>query len=167
MLSIIGSNVWCFSTSRVVYNKSVVSSIFLCGYIVYSIFVLIIFVDILRYLTIGIITLSLVRGMGNFYFIFCKFFRRRKRGTRHSRQFLYISMKNFQKWIVYLSSSHKNTQFKKKNHLKWSPGSQEKYCVVSGISIGGCPLEEASEHERIPSIIGSIVWYFPTSRVFL
>jgi hypothetical protein len=34
---------------------------------------------------------------------------------------------------------------------------EEKYCVWSGSSIGGCPLEEASEQERIPSIIGSIV----------
>jgi hypothetical protein len=36
-------------------------------------------------------------------------------------------------------------------------GYEEKYCIWSGISIGGCPLEEASEQERIPSIIGSIV----------
>jgi hypothetical protein len=36
----------------------------------------------------------------------------------------------------------------------------------AGSSIGGCPLEEASEQERIPSIIGSIVWCCPTSRVF-
>jgi hypothetical protein len=43
---------------------------------------------------------------------------------------------------------------------------EEKYCIWSGSSIGGCPLEEASEQERIPSIIGSIVWCFPTSRVF-
>jgi hypothetical protein len=35
---------------------------------------------------------------------------------------------------------------------------EEKYCIWSGSSIGGFPLEEASEHERIPSIIGSIVW---------
>jgi hypothetical protein len=35
----------------------------------------------------------------------------------------------------------------------------------SGSSIGGCPLEEASEQERIPSIIVSIVWCCPTSRV--
>jgi hypothetical protein len=34
-------------------------------------------------------------------------------------------------------------------------------------SLGGFPLEEASEQERIPSIIGSIVWCFPTSRVFI
>jgi hypothetical protein len=43
---------------------------------------------------------------------------------------------------------------------------EEKYCIWSGSSIGGCPLEEASEQERIPSIIGSIVWCCPTSRVF-
>jgi hypothetical protein len=49
--SIIGSIVWCFPTSRVFYNKSVVSSIFLYGSIVYSIFVVIIFVDLIRYLT--------------------------------------------------------------------------------------------------------------------
>jgi hypothetical protein len=34
-------------------------------------------------------------------------------------------------------------------------------------SIGGFPLEEASAHERIPSIIGSIVWCFPTSTVLV
>jgi hypothetical protein len=43
---------------------------------------------------------------------------------------------------------------------------EENYCIWSGSSIGGCPLEEASEQERIPSIIGSIVWCFPTSRVW-
>jgi len=42
---------------------------------------------------------------------------------------------------------------------------EEKYCIWSGSSIGGCPLEEASEQERIPSIIGSIVWCCPTLRV--
>ena len=42
---------------------------------------------------------------------------------------------------------------------------EEKYCIWSGSSIEGCPLEEASEQERIPSIIGSIVWCCPTSRV--
>jgi hypothetical protein len=36
-------------------------------------------------------------------------------------------------------------------------GYGEKYCIWSSNSIGGCPLEEASEQERIPSIIGSIV----------
>jgi hypothetical protein len=44
-------------------------------------------------------------------------------------------------------------------------GHEEKYCIWSCSSIGGCPLEEASEQERIPSIIGSIVWCFPTLRV--
>jgi hypothetical protein len=32
-------------------------------------------------------------------------------------------------------------------------GYEEKYCIWSGSSIGGSPLEEASEQERIPSII--------------
>jgi hypothetical protein len=44
-------------------------------------------------------------------------------------------------------------------------GHEEKYFIWSGSSIGGSPLEEASEQERIPSIIGSIVWCYPTSRV--
>jgi hypothetical protein len=44
---------------------------------------------------------------------------------------------------------------------------EEKYYIWSGNSIGGCPLEEASEQERIPSIIGFIVWCCPTSRVFI
>jgi hypothetical protein len=30
---------------------------------------------------------------------------------------------------------------------------EEKYFIWSSSSIGGCPLEEASEEERIPSII--------------
>jgi hypothetical protein len=46
-------------------------------------------------------------------------------------------------------------------------GYEEKYCIWSDISIGGSPLEEASEQEMIPSIIGSIVWCFPTSRVLI
>jgi hypothetical protein len=46
-------------------------------------------------------------------------------------------------------------------------GYEENYCIWSGSSIGGCPLKESSEQERIPSIIGSLVWCFPTSRVFL
>jgi hypothetical protein len=43
---------------------------------------------------------------------------------------------------------------------------EEKYCILGGSSIRECPLEETSEHEMIPSIIGSIVWCCPTSRVF-
>jgi hypothetical protein len=34
-------------------------------------------------------------------------------------------MKNFQKRVVYLSSSQKNTQVEKKNRPKRSPGSQD------------------------------------------
>jgi hypothetical protein len=46
-------------------------------------------------------------------------------------------------------------------------GHEENYCIWSCISIGGFPLEEESEQERIPSIIGSIVWCCPTSRVLI
>jgi hypothetical protein len=46
-------------------------------------------------------------------------------------------------------------------------GYKEKYCIWSSNSIGGLPLEEESEHERIPSIIVSIAWCFPTLRVWL
>jgi hypothetical protein len=46
-------------------------------------------------------------------------------------------------------------------------GYEEKYCIVSGSSIGGCPFEEESEKERLPSIIGSIAWCWTTSSVFL
>jgi hypothetical protein len=44
-------------------------------------------------------------------------------------------------------------------------GYEGKYCIWCGSSLGGIPLEEESEQERISSIIGSIVWCFPTSRV--
>jgi hypothetical protein len=40
---------------------------------------------------------------------------------------------------------------------------EEKYFIWSGSSIGGWPLEEASEQERIPSIIGvgaALVFFF-------
>jgi hypothetical protein len=60
------------------------------------------------------------------YFLFLQicFFGEKKKGSRHSRNFRYISVKNLQKQVVYLTSSQKNTQVKKKNHLKRSPGSQ-------------------------------------------
>jgi hypothetical protein len=47
---------------------------------VYSVFVVIIFIDILKYLKIGIRALSLARSVGNlFFYYFCRFFRRRKK----------------------------------------------------------------------------------------
>jgi hypothetical protein len=73
---------------------------------------------------------------GQFFFYFCRFFRRRKRGTRNYGQFMYIYVQNLQKWVVDLSSSQKNTQFKKKNRLKRSPGKSRyrhfKICKFSG-----------------------------------
>jgi hypothetical protein len=105
------------------YNKVVVflycSSIYsdICGdYFVFSIW----------FLTSGIRALSLGRHCGQIFFIFADFFfGEEKRGPRHSRSFWYISVQNLQKRVVYLSSSQKNTQFKKKNRLKRSPGSQD------------------------------------------
>jgi hypothetical protein len=32
-------------------------------------------------------------------------------------------------------------------------GGEEKYCIWSDISIGGCPLKDESEYKRIHSII--------------
>jgi hypothetical protein len=58
----------------------VASSIFLYRYIVYSIFLVIIFVDLLRYLTIGIKELSLARSVGTSFFFFRFFFREEKEG---------------------------------------------------------------------------------------
>jgi hypothetical protein len=42
------------------------------------------------------------------------FFEEKKRGPRHSQSFWYISIQNLQKMVVYISSSPKNTQVKKK-----------------------------------------------------
>jgi hypothetical protein len=87
-----------------------------CGAFVFSIW----------FLTSGIRALSLGRHCGQIFFIFADFFfGAEKRGPRHSRSFRYISVQNLQKRVVYLSSSQKNTQFKKKNRPKRSPGSQD------------------------------------------
>ena len=61
------------------------------------------------------------------YFLFLQifFFRAEKKGLQHSRSFWYIYKKNLQKEVVYMISSQKNTQFKKKNRPKRSPGSQD------------------------------------------
>jgi hypothetical protein len=97
-----------------------------CGSIVYSVFVVIIFVYLSWFLTSGIRALSLGRHCGQIFFIFADFFfGEEKRGPQHSQNFQYIFVKNLQKRVVYLSSSQKNTQFKKKNRPKRSPGSQD------------------------------------------
>jgi hypothetical protein len=79
------------------------------------------------FLTSGIRALSLAGVVGN-YFLFLQifFFGEEKRGPRHSRHFQYISVQNLQKRVVYLSSSQKNTQVKKKkNRPKRSPEGQD------------------------------------------
>jgi hypothetical protein len=55
------------------------------------------------------------RHCGQIFFIFADFFsEKKKRGSRHSRNFWYIFVKNLQKQVVYLISSQKNTQVEKK-----------------------------------------------------
>jgi hypothetical protein len=70
-----------------------------CGSIVYSVFVVIIFVDLFRFLTSGIRALSLAGDIVGKYFLFLQifFFGEEKRGPRHSRNFQYISVQNLQK----------------------------------------------------------------------
>jgi hypothetical protein len=72
------------------------------------------------------------------YFLFLQifFFGEKKRGPRHSRSFWYIYVQNLQKMVVYLSSSQKNTQVKKKNRPKRSPGSQDIEVLKSAIFQG-------------------------------
>jgi hypothetical protein len=50
----------------------VVSCILFYGSIVYSIFVVIVFLDLFRFITICIITLSLAKEGKNFLFFFCE-----------------------------------------------------------------------------------------------
>jgi hypothetical protein len=112
-----------------------------CGSIVYSVFVVIIFRSI-WFLTSGIRALSLAGVVGK-YFLFLQifFFGEEKRGPRHSRHFQYIYVQNLQKRVVYLSSSQKNTQVEKKNHPKRSPEGQDievlKSAIFQGFSADG------------------------------
>jgi hypothetical protein len=112
----------------------VVSSILLCGSIVYSVFVVIIFRSILV-LNKWYQSTFLGRSCGQLLFIFADIFFRR-RGPRHSRHFQYISVQNLQKRVVDLSSSQKNTQVKKKNRLKRSPEGQDIEVLKSAIFQG-------------------------------
>jgi hypothetical protein len=72
------------------------------------------------------------------YFLFLQifFFGAEKRGPRHSQKFWYIYVKNFQKRVLYLSSSQKNTQFEKKNHPKRSPEGEDIEVLKSAIFQG-------------------------------
>jgi hypothetical protein len=77
------------------------------------------------------------RSCGQLFFIFADFFfGEEKRGPRHSRHFQYISVQNLQKRVVYLSSSQKNTQVKKKNRPKRSPEGQDIEVLKSAIFQG-------------------------------
>jgi hypothetical protein len=98
-----------------------------CGSIVYSVFVVIIFVDLVKVLNNWYQSTFLGQTLWANIFIFFAnfFFGEKKRGPRHSRHFQYISVKNLQKRVVDLSSSQKNTQVEKKNHPKRSPEGQD------------------------------------------
>jgi hypothetical protein len=110
-----------------------------CSYIsivvlLYSVFLVIIFADLSWFLTSGIRALSLAGVVGKYFFIFADFFfGAEKRGPRHYRSFQYISVKNFQKMVVYLISSQKNTQFKKKKRLKRRSEGQDIEVLKSAI----------------------------------
>ena len=101
----------------------------------YSVFVVIISSYLVLYLNKWYQSTFLGRSCGQLLFIFADIFFPR-RGPRHSRHFQYISVKKLQKRVVYLSSSHKNTQFEKKNRLKQSPGSQDIEVLKSAIFQG-------------------------------
>jgi hypothetical protein len=59
-------------------------------------------------------------------FYFCRFFfSKKKKEGREIPEFLVYLCEKFVEKVVYLSSSHKNTQVEKKNRLKRSPGSQD------------------------------------------
>jgi hypothetical protein len=60
----------------------VVSSILLCGSIVYSVFVMIIFVDLFRFLTSGIRALSLAEIVGKYFLFLQNFFSDKKKEGR-------------------------------------------------------------------------------------
>ena len=64
------------------------------------------------------------------------YFRSRKKGRRHSRSFRYIFVKILHKRVVYLSSSHKNTQFEKTNRPKRSPEGKDIEVLKSAIIQG-------------------------------
>jgi hypothetical protein len=103
-------------------------------YCVFSILV-IIFHSGIWYLNNWYQSTFLGRSCGQLLFIFADIFFRR-RGPRHSRHFQYISVQNLQKRVVYLSSSQKNTQVKKKNRPKRSPEGQDIEVLKSAIFQG-------------------------------
>jgi hypothetical protein len=82
-----------------------------------------IFLDLFRYLTIGIRALSLAKEGKNFLVLFADFLKGKK-GATHFRLNSETFCSEFVEKIGYLNSSRKNTQFQKKNQSKWSLGSE-------------------------------------------
>jgi hypothetical protein len=77
------------------------------------------------------------RSCGQLFFIFADFFfqRRKKRAATFQTFSIYLCAK-FYKMVVYMSSSQKNTQFKKKNRPKHSPEGQDIEVLKSAIFQG-------------------------------
>jgi hypothetical protein len=71
-----------------------------------------------------------------FFSIFAVFFGETKEGRDISDDLCVFMCKILHKMVVYLSSSQKNTQFKKKNRLKRSPGSKVIEVLKSAIFQG-------------------------------
>jgi hypothetical protein len=98
----------------------------LCGDCI-QIYLVLLWYFVFRYLVLNKWYQStfLGRKCGQIFLFFADLFFRKKKKRVATFQTIYIGFgENFQKMVVYLSSSQKNTQVKKKNRLKRSPGSQ-------------------------------------------
>jgi hypothetical protein len=95
-----------------------------------------IFYSYIWFLTSGIRALSLARSVGNFFFFFLHIFsEKKKRDATFWTIYVYFCAK-FAEMVVYLSSSQKNTQFKKKKLSETESGKSRyrhfKICNFSG-----------------------------------
>jgi hypothetical protein len=79
---------------------------------VYSVFVVIVFIDLFRFLTIGIRALSFAKEGKKFFLFLHKFSREEKEGGTSSSDMKLYEL-NLEKQIGYLNSSRKIPNFKK------------------------------------------------------
>ena len=139
--SIIGSIVWCVHTLRVWYNKVVVFYIvpyILCGDCI-QISSDLLWYFLFRYLVLNKWYQSTFLGQtlwANIFYFYRFFFGEEKKGSRHFRKFQYIFVNNLQKRVVYMISSQKNTQVKKRIRLKRSSEGQDIKVLKSAIFQG-------------------------------
>ena len=87
-----------------------VSFILLCGFVVYSVFVVIIFAYLFKFLTSGIRAVSLADIVGKYFFIFADFFfsEENKRAATFSKFLVYFCEKFVEKCCIsdFLSEKH-------------------------------------------------------------